>query len=489
MAVIKRKPLYFIVPLIVIVFLLPIFKMEYATDTYHFENYGFSVTVNHMLNDNGRPIIAGFLALFDVMGASVTAFYYFSLLVGIVATTVAIIRLYGILKGYMSLACALFFAIFTVLTPFTTDYFLFIEKGFFMVSVCMWVVALEGYLKILKGERIGWALSLVGIVVAFFTYQIIPGAFAVTATLFAVVHSKNLKKVLINLLVAIGIYGAGAISSVLFLKLFTDSNRVSAGLNIKYLFNAVFFAGYKTVFIYAGALLLLIVACAAINKAKGNRAFCKQTGVDFLKTAMVLLSGVAVMVVPFAFSEGSEVWLPFRISYPISVAIIGVAMYFCLRVEYAVNGQKDNFSKARAKRASTVVMAVILVLNLTFFYVMFFSRQINNSVDEELVLKIGEEISLYEKESGKEIKYIRIYHDESITVRNNGVIRLGDTNVRAFSKSWSDVSHINVILGKKYVKKGANKGIYEKYFEGKDWDSFSLEQLVFEGENLHICVY
>ena len=52
MAIFKRKPLYFIVPLTVTVFLLPLFVMEYATDTYYLEAHGFFVTVDHMLNNN-----------------------------------------------------------------------------------------------------------------------------------------------------------------------------------------------------------------------------------------------------------------------------------------------------------------------------------------------------------------------------------------------------------------------------------------------------
>lgn len=486
MNIIRRKPLYFIIPLVVIVFLLPIFKMEYATDTYYMENHGFFVTVDHMLNDNGRPVIAAFLALFGAMEMSVCAFYYFSLLLGIASASVAIYRLYGIFKGKMSKACALFFGIFTVLTPFTTDYFMFIEKGFFMLAICMSVVAFEGYLMILKGNKKGVIPALAGILVSFFTYQIIPGAFAVLSTLFAVIYSKEIKRLVVNLLIALGIYGFGAVSCVLFLKIFTDSNRVSTGINFEYMLKCFLFLGIGTVFVYLGAAVLLFAICAAVNKKRGNGIFSRETGVEFLKTLLVLFVGLAVMIVPFAFSEGDEVWLPFRISYPISVAAIAIAMYFCYNDNYE---EKEDKSYARAKRIGAIVMGTVLALNLAFFHTVFISRLINNGMDEALVQTIGEEIKGYEERSEKEIKYIKIYYDKNITNRNKGILKIGDTNVRAFSKSWSDVNHLNVILEKSYLKKKQDQKIFNQYFKGKDWDSFSTEQLVFDGEILHICVY
>ena len=486
MTIFKRKPLYFVVPFVVTVFLLPLFVMEYATDTYYLESQGFFVTVDHMLNNNGRPIIAAFLALFGAMELSVCAFYYFSLLLGIVSASVAIYRLYGILKNNMSQACALFFGIFTVLTPFTTDYFMFIEKGFFMLAICMSIVAFEGYLMFLKGEKRGLLLSLMGILVSFFTYQIIAGAFAVLVTLYALLYSKKIKSLVINLAVALGIYGFGALSCVLFLKLFTTSNRVSTGINFKYMLNCFLFLGYKTVFVYLGAVLLLFAICLAVNKARGNRAFSREMGVDFLKNLLILFVGLAVMIAPFAFSEGEDVWLPFRISYPISVMAIAVAIYFCYKENYVE--EKRDYA-ARKKHVGVFVMGAVLLLNLVFFHTVFISRLINNGMDEELVQKIGAEIVEYQAQSGKDVKYIKIYHDESITMRNEGVLKIGDTNVRAFATSWSDVNHINVILGKQYQKRSPDTGVFEKYFKGKDWDSYSKEQLVFDGETLHICVY
>ena len=34
-----------------------------------------------------------------------------------------------------------------------------------------------------------------------------------------------------------------------------------------------------------------------------------------------------------------------------------------------------------------------------------------------------------------------------------------------------------------------DKEVYDKYFAGKDWNAYSDEQIVFEGDIMYICTY
>ena len=478
----NKKVLYFIVPLLVIVFLLPLFKMEYATDTYALENDGFYSIGEHMLNNNARPVTALFLYLFGALSLSVTSFYYFSLLLAIVFSSVAIIRLYFLLQKNMSPICAIFLSVFTVLIPVSAEYFLFIEKGFFLFAICMAIIGCEGFVLFLNGKRYGLFIAFPSILLSSLTYQVIPGAFAVLSTLFSILFSNNLKKLVKNLSFAILIYGFGSITNLLLLKLFTTSSRVGSGIDLGYVFDVVFFLGAKTVLLYIAIIAVLLLVCLIINKVRNNKLFSIELRRDFFNCFLILLAGFTVTVVPCFFAE---VWFTFRTIYPLSVVIPAIVIYFCFNKKPLPEG---NTCKG-IKRLSIIVMAVVLCLCLVFFYILFIGRHINNARDNELVEKINEEILCYENESNVKIKYIKIYYDKSVTVVNGGVLRIGDCNVRAFSKEWSDVSHMNVILGKNYIKQKADTEIYKKYFANKDWNEFSSEQLVFDGETLHICVY
>ena len=484
----KRRMLYFIIPLIVIIFLLPLFKVEYATDTYWTEISGFHLTGDHMLNNNGRPVTAMFLYLFGALSLNVTTFYYFSFFLAIISASFAIYRLYRILKEHMSIICALFLSVMTVLTPLCTEYFLFVEKGFFLFAICMVVLALEGFILFIKGKKLGLLLALPTILLASLTYQIIPGAFAILATLFSILYSnKSVKALIKSILIAVGIYGFGVGTCVLFVKLFTTSNRVGVGIDFANLFNCVFFLGPKTLLIYIPIIAVLFLVCLLINKAKNKKCFTKELGYDFASCMLIFLAGMGVTFAPAIVI--TPMWYTVRTLYPLSIIVLAIAIYFCYRKEYVHKASIKELFDTKAKKIGAIFMVIILSLNLAFYYVLFIGRLINNAKDESLVQKIGEEIELYEKENSTEIKYIKIYYDENKTNCNKGVLKIGDTNVRAFSKTWSDVNHMNVILDKNYKKKKADDKIYKKYFEGKDWDTFSPDQLVFDGETLHLCVY
>ena len=150
---------------------------------------------------------------------------------------------------------------------------------------------------------------------------------------------------------------------------------------------------------------------------------------------------------------------------------------------------KEMVQKSRKSKAFIFACAVSLLLCL-FFEIMIWGRLQNNAADEALCRRIGDEIAEYEKESGNEILYVSISHDAKITKTNPWVVSIGDANVRAFSKEWSDVAHINVLLNKSYQKAPVSDEVYQAHFAGKNWSEFSAEeQLVFDGNTLHICVY
>ena len=98
-------------------------------------------------------------------------------------------------------------------------------------------------------------------------------------------------------------------------------------------------------------------------------------------------------------------------------------------------------------------------------------------------------ISAYEEAEVIEVLYVSISHDAKLTKCNPWVLAIGDSNVRAFSKEWSDVTHLNVLLERNFQKVAVSPSVYNEHFAERDWTKFQDEQLVFEGQTLHICVY
>ena len=60
--------------------------------------------------------------------------------------------------------------------------------------------------------------------------------------------------------------------------------------------------------------------------------------------------------------------------------------------------------------------------------------------------------------------------------------------VSAFYTAWSDIYALNYYLGSDYEKVDPLDK-YTEYFASRDWNQLSQNQLIFEGDTLHLCVY
>ena len=481
-SLVKLPPFAIILILITAVF-SPFFHFEYATDTYTIKTVGMQLFGDSMFQ-NGRIVSAEFFYGFAKMNASVEAFYYTSFVLSLLFSALAVWAMYQILRIQFSKNKSLLFAFFTVFNPLVIEYFLFIEKGFFMFALAMSMLAAYFYLQFLQGKRAFLMLAYPCIILSAFTYQTLPGAFVPVAVLLIALYSKKAKDWIVNTLVAISVYGSGTLGNFIFLRLANSSVRVATKPDISNFFYALSLMG-------TGASILIGIALIAILYAISYWRSDK-TPVNvralFLKSLFVLLGTVTVTFFPFIFIARNEIWLPFRIGYPLGMLFGTLPILFSATSENNAPA-KEMVQKSQKNKAFILACAVSLLLCL-FFEIMIWGRLQNNAADEALCRRIGDEIAEYENESGNEILYVSISHDARITKTNPWVLSIGDSNVRAFSKEWSDVAHLNVLLNKSYQKVAVSAEVYQTYFAEKNWNTFSArEQLIFEENTLHICVY
>lgn len=480
---IKKYPLLGFT-LAVMILCAPLFCMEYATDTYAISSMGMRAFADLMYH-NGRLFAAAFFALFGKLSLGIEAFYYTSFLLSLLFASLSCWRLYRLLKPHTPPAVALFLSFFTILNPIAVEYFLFIEKGFFLFGIFMSIVALENYVKALRGDARCILWSLLALTASAFVYQPLPGVFASFSVAFTILYAKNFKSFLGKLLLAVGIYGSCGLCNLLFTKFIGQSARTGNGAQLSNLLHGLFAYGtLLSSLLYLGILLLLAVICLAVIKRRHGRVRGKPFAVLFWECCFCFLAALTVTIVPFVFVPQNEIWLPFRILYPMSMCLGSIPLLFFYRSE--ARPERTTQSETKPLR---LVLALILLLNYSFFQVMTVGRLINNAADERLCQTIGEQIAVYEQQTGNQITQIAIYHDEQITHSNPGVLAIGDSNIRAFSKAWSDVDHMCLILDRPFVKVKSDHKIYQQYFAGHDWNGYHEDQVVFVENTLHLCVY
>ena len=467
----------------------PLFIMEYSTDTYHLALSDIGKSIGDGMLSNGRFVTGMAAKILSALGFGIKGFYYFSLILAIFCMGSAIYELYKLLRSHMWRYGAFFLAIFTVCNPTTVEYFLFIEKGFFCFAILMAVLSAKFFIRYLRGEkRVFLIFSYVCLPFSALTYQLITSAFVTLAIVFIVIYSKSIKGFIANSAIAASIFGYAYGIAFLALKIYNaDNYRMTGEIKLSNMLKYFLITERWWVILIYLALALAVIAgfCIYSKKAYG-RYFDETVMLNLLRLALILIAAGVAASVPFIFVKPEETWLCFRTAYALSVlpGALGIWRFY----------KKPRVREKRVGpfhvlvRWKTIIMLSVISVTVIFYHTMIGSRLVNNVRDEALCREIGAIIAEYENETGITVKKINIYYDSKITQRNSGVLMIGDCNVRAFTRHWSDVSHMNLILERSFARGKSAK--YSKYFASKDFNEFDRdEQMIFEGDTLHFCVY
>ncbi|MBO5212987.1 MAG: hypothetical protein J6B60_05550 [Clostridia bacterium] len=488
MKLLKSKKEYIFFLCVVIACVFPLVVMEFSTDTYHFALVSLADGLGAGMKYNGRFITSLSAYALDAVGFGIVGYYYFSLICAVLCLSLAIYHIYIILKGKMRGCVAAFLSFVTVFNPLTIEFFLFIEKGAFAFAILMSVLSAKSFVCFLKGDKKRIIFSYIYLTFGACTYQLLSAAFVTLALVFIVIYSRSIKDFVINNLLAVTVYGFANCVDFVLLKIFNPSNvRMSGEINLSNILKYYFITEREwVIFIYIALFAVVFCAFGFLGKRRFGSYFAKGSVVEFGKYFYIFTGTALAAAVPFIFVNPVEVWMMFRTTYALGVLPGAIA----IKIFYKPDGvcEKESSLFEKKKRRGSIIMLTIIFVELVFFHTMIFSRLKNNFEDERLCEQIGLIIRDYEVDTGERIKYISIYYDAKITQRNDGVLMIGDCNVRAFSRTWSDVNHMSYLLGRSFVRI-ENNPEYTRRFSSLDWNDFSKDQLIFEGNTLHLCVY
>ena len=162
-----------------------------------------------------------------------------------------------------------------------------------------------------------------------------------------------------------------------------------------------------------------------------------------------------------------------------------------LAINLYMNYRMAESSKARslAKRMVTFAIGFLLTIQYFSFNRIYIDKYKLNALDEYRYNYIGQAIDDYQENTGIEIKKIAFYSDaEKIYPPYPNLYCQGDLVVSAFYTDWSDIKALNYYLGGNYEKIDPLDE-YVTYFAERNWDRLSSNQLLFEKDTLHICIY
>lgn len=467
----------------------------YATDTYYLHDVGFLSGASDMVHRNGRIVTAFVYWLAAKLDLPITSFYYLSYVLAILFYLGAMILLDRMTRqiveneNYRILLCLLL-----IVNPFIIEYFMFIEMFAFAFAILMEVATVYAFYRyIATGGRLNGALSLIFLLLAFMSYQASTGLFIVL-TMPIVYHAcKNsdgcvvrkyvgrlilmamtylLAAALYMLIFYLGLHGTrgqgrdyGSLLSILHDAIESEQDMLTTTCRILPAYTYLTFAG-------------LAAICCLLSIA-----WIRNKVLWLFHIVLSIAALMAIAAVPSVVGGNFTA----RTVYPLG-SLIGVLM---INTAIAIeNGGGERIRTALWLRTvmSMLASALLATYVVCFGYVYISKHQLNYA-DELRCRMIGQAITEYEQDSEIRITRIAFYKDSAYTgVQYPNIFIWGDLCISSFTKNWSDIQALNYYLNTQYVR-AEQDPVYTDYYAGQNWSQFSSEQMIFDGDTLHYCVY
>lgn len=467
--------------------------LSFATDTYAvFDN--FSQTSEWMIYGNGRLLPGLVYRLWGLCGGRGEVFYFVSHAAAVLFLAVAVYQLQDILKTYMAddffRICSCFM---TIANVFIIEYFMFLEKMMFLFGICMNVLALRCMVSYFQSRKTKYVRTAFGcMLLVVFTYQGTAALFVILCLPFVYRYADSFRGYIRNMLPVVFIYGLACVINLFVMAVIFKSERIqkssSLSANVAAAIRGTVGASFlsfgiipKFVFILFLCGVFWVSVLCIIRKYKGMYAWL-QLG----NLAVLYIGAVFAATAPILMGSG---WFAPRVVYPYA-SILGIYV-MNLYVNILNKQGRERTEECYAKNMAVVIcigMICFLSVQYLYFGKIVKDKYLNNFMDCYRCNMIGEKIKEYELETGIRIRNISFYRDGQPDVQYGGVFQSGDLVVSSFLAEWSDLRAVNYYLGTAYVKAEPEES-YRAYFGSKDWKVFSDEQMVLEGDTLHMCVY
>lgn len=491
-----------------------IMRVAYATDTYWVADVGLKAAADDMLFKNGRVLTALVYALCARLGLTIPRFYQLSYLASLLIYLAAILLLDHMTRNLVEDENArLLLCLTLIINPFLVEYYMFIEMFEFAAAIFLAVLGAYCMQRLVRTGHL-WLLlpAILSVLGAFMLYQASTGLFIIVAIPYAwhaLRRDTTVRGILLYLraVVLIGVaYLVAAISYILIYErvlhairdpgpddslmtivrnvlreewkalrstcdilpddsylLITAAALLCCLLALRYVQNRVLWI------LHLLACIGAVAAVAGASVVAGNYYYVARTIYPLGCMACVLLLNAAAAGAPDAQNPDTQTPVADKST--------------------AANEHGNANRSALLPRCAVTLAAVLFLLEIPCFIRIYVSKYRVNYADELRSYAIGEAIAEYEAESGNTITKVAFYQDAAPQAEQYpGLFHAGDMVVSSYTTTWSDDEALNYYLGTDYEKVDPDPEIAAQ-FAAQDWDAFSAQQMRFEGDTLHYCVY
>ena len=465
-------------------------KEHYTNDSYYISAYGYDYYVRHFLLSN-RMFSALFLLIFKWLDIP---FYKEITIMAVILTFIMVLAwfiLYKFVIKLMKKEKSIIYNILIGLASFlvvfnmcTAEGLLYVEVGTMPFGI---LFAILGACILATDRKFKYVISLILVTMSGLFYQATSAMFVLLAlVLIAIKHKGNIKAIIKDTIFIAVIYGIAMIVNFIGVKIWAkilgDEFRKFEMPSIVAILTTILKFGETILIDNVGIgpkyFYLALIAILTVIFIIGI-ILRKKDYFMILEYVTLIILSIIIPIIPILATPATQYIEP-RMAMCFG-SIIGILIIFLLAV---VEIDRNKYLLI----AVATITIFNFIINSVFLITASSATLVTNRLDHFIVKDIIQEIEKYETTSGKTIKNVGVAFDKKYTMYYEGEPALRCYNVRSMGTSWAVKEIISTFTGRTFKNTNVPQDVKEKFLQN-DWDRYNKEQLVFEEENLYICIY
>ena len=370
-----------------------------------------------------------------------------------------------------------------ILNAMSLEYLLYAECAVMCLSVLLCVFASRIFTS---QTNFKYSKALLFVILATFCYQGSTNIFVVLTLLFLFLdkNDHSTKELIKQSILSLVFWGISLFINVIAiyiiqLLLQTNQSRIFnefSSYSLSYFINLLAYiideVIMKTFNLWPYGILPIIIMISTILSTCS-----KDSTKSVLQYILLVLLALGVCILPIFFLQSPSIEPRMAMSIG---AIVGISFIYL------------NTLPLNAFLQKCIIVATVgfFVFNSVSTLQIFTAHIATNKIDANIGLTIKYKIEQYEKASGKEVTKVAYYRDARHKDFPYGYEKkFSSFSQRALDNYYCIIEALNYFCDRKFEKVDMDVDIYLDNFAGKDWNTYSDEQLVFQEDTLYLCTY
>lgn len=481
----KEDLKYYGVVAFLLLFLFGVFVHDHlAPDTMFLYNQGY-LGNGKVYFTNGRLVMYGLLWLMDNLNISFLIFKQISWLIGISSLFLGIVVLFKMLKKYTNNNLLNIIASFMVVANiFVVEFFYFAEfTGVMCFGILMTILSSSYILSYIENkDKMNFFKALICSTVAMFSYQGVMAYVVIIPVLCSFKYMSRFRDFIKNNVIIFINYLIPCLLGLMWSRVI-GATRIKGEIiltkSIERIFkHTLYLVGvtqkelpkFLYLFLIAIIGISLIIMIVKQNKKEQNN-----------KLLYLIYSSLIIALIPLA---------PFTIMATDSIGINGrSAIALGSIIGFLLIFYLTTLKNNKYFNISAVVCFIGIILLTSYSYQKIaINTIIINKMDDVEAKRIVEIIKDYQDSNNIIIKKIGYQYDKHPIVVYSGSEYINAMTVRSMHIDWSAINYLSYYLAQDLSLTSVREDVKE-YCSTRDWKRFTSEQIIFDNDQLYICVY